>query len=51
MMVMVTVARAVVVGLRLGCVVPMEIPFINLEDNHKNYGTLRSQRDIFSNPF
>jgi hypothetical protein len=32
-------------------VVPMEITFMNLEDEYKKYGTLRSLRYIYSNPF
>ncbi len=32
-------------------VVPIEITFMDMEDNHYKYGTLRSLRYIYSNPF
>ncbi len=32
-------------------VVPMEITFMDTEDKYKKYGTLRSLRYIYSNPF
>jgi hypothetical protein len=32
-------------------VVPMEITFMDMEDKHKQYGTLRSLKYIYSNPF
>jgi hypothetical protein len=32
-------------------VVPMEITFIDMEDKHQKYGTLRSLRYIYTNPF
>ncbi len=32
-------------------VMPMEITFMDMEDNHKKYGTLRSLKYIYSNPF
>jgi hypothetical protein len=32
-------------------VVPMEITFTDTEDEYKKYGTLRSLRYIYSNPF
>ncbi len=34
-----------------GYVVPMEITFIDTEDEYQKYGTLRSLRYIYSNPF
>jgi hypothetical protein len=32
-------------------VMPMEITFMDMEDKHYTYGTLRSLRYIYSNPF
>jgi hypothetical protein len=32
-------------------VMPMEITFMGMEDKHLKYGTLRSLRYIYSNPF
>jgi hypothetical protein len=32
-------------------VVPMEITLMDMEDNHKNHGTIISLRYIYSNPF
>jgi hypothetical protein len=32
-------------------VVPMEITFMDMEDEYKKYGTLRLLRYIYSNPF
>jgi hypothetical protein len=32
-------------------VVPVEITFMDTEDEYKKYGTLRSLRYIYSNPF
>ena len=32
-------------------VVPMEITFMDMEDNHLKYGTLRSVRYVYSNRF
>jgi hypothetical protein len=32
-------------------VIPMEITFMDMEDKHKKYGTLRPLRYIYSNPF
>jgi hypothetical protein len=34
-----------------GSVVPMEITFMDTEDEYKKYGTLISLRYIYSNPF
>jgi hypothetical protein len=34
-----------------GIVVPMEINFMDMEDKYYKYGTLRSLRYIYSNPF
>jgi hypothetical protein len=31
-------------------VLPMEIAFMDMEDNHLKYGTLRSLRYMYSNP-
>ncbi len=32
-------------------VVPMQVTFMDMEDNHYKYGTLRSLRYTYSNPF
>jgi hypothetical protein len=32
-------------------VVPMEVTFMDMKDNHYKYGTLRSLRYTYSNPF
>ena len=44
-----TVVMATMTG--MATVVPMEITFMDTEDEYKNYGTLRLLRYIYSNPF
>jgi hypothetical protein len=41
----------IMTGCHLHNVVPMEITFMDTEDEYKQYGTLRSLRYMYSNPF